>query len=225
MRLCPNGHKVDSETAAFCPVCGAAMGEEIQEEEKPPKRKRSWFVRLLMVGAALVGVLLCALIFSAVNDDDSSSPSVASGPTRTARPTATIGPTATSLPTATARPTRTPEPTRTTRPTATDVPTPSPEILQDYIDLLNDSGMGAFVETVQYDGDARWIEITVRDAWHYEPYQIRLQAAQLLWESWTRGFCPSEDGPDYCRISLVDGMGNNVGGSSWLAGSVIKVNE
>ncbi|MGI6380285.1 MAG: NBR1-Ig-like domain-containing protein [Anaerolineae bacterium] len=111
----------------------------------------------------------------------------------------------------------------------TPSPSPSPTIsargvLQSYIDLINETGMGEYVSEVGYDGDTKRVKITVRNAWHYEPEQVRLQAAQALWEAWAAGFCPDED-PDLCRIRLYDLMGNDLGGSSWLAGSIIKLDD
>ncbi|MHB0859323.1 MAG: NBR1-Ig-like domain-containing protein [Anaerolineae bacterium] len=99
---------------------------------------------------------------------------------------------------------------------------PTREAMQGYIDLINDTGMGAYIAVVEYDGDPSSIKITVRNSWHYEPKQIRLQAAQLLWDAWAKGFCPDSN-LDYCRIKLVDLAENDVGGSSWLAGSIIRV--
>ncbi|MGG6295257.1 hypothetical protein ACQ4M4_12780 [Leptolyngbya sp. AN02str] len=67
------------------------------------------------------------------------------------------------------------------------------------------------------------IIIEVSQAWHYDPKQVRLQAAQALWESWAKIHNPNE--PDKARIQLVDGRGNSVGGSRFLAGSLIYVDD
>ncbi len=65
--------------------------------------------------------------------------------------------------------------------------------------------------------------ITVADGWHYQPYQMRLQAAQNLWSAWAKIRSPSD--VDKARISIVDMNGNEVGGSRMLAGSLIWVQE
>jgi len=115
-------------------------------------------------------------------------------------------------------------PTPTSAPTSTRSPR---EALQGYIDLINSAGLGPYIATVGYDPylpDPNEIVITVRNSWHYEPKQVRLQAAQDLWKIWATGFCPAE-GLDSCRIELTDQNGNRVGGSSWLAGSIVKVQD
>jgi len=144
-------------------------------------------------------------------------------PTKTNTPTRTNTPT--KAPTATKTETRTKAPTPTRVPTRTRVPTPTKEPLQGFIGLLNKTGVNAYVAAVTYGGSPNSIEITVRNAWFYEPKQVRLQAAQALWEGWAAGFCPEKETSDLCRIRLVDSMGNRVGGSSWLLGSIIDVND
>jgi len=64
---------------------------------------------------------------------------------------------------------------------------------------------------------------TVPNRWHYQPYQIRLQEAQKLWRKWA--FIHSPDDLDGARIKLVDGMGNEVGGSKVWAGSMIWIKK
>lgn len=65
--------------------------------------------------------------------------------------------------------------------------------------------------------------ITVNNAWHGQPYQNRLQAAQGLWERWARIADTEEQ--DFSRIKIVDLRGNEVGGSRILGGSLIWVQE
>lgn len=73
-------------------------------------------------------------------------------------------------------------------------------------------------------GDKTWeAELTVRDIWHLRHYQLRLQDAQTLWEAWAVIASPSE--PDSARINLVDGNGNEVGGSRVWGGSLIWVQK
>ena len=65
--------------------------------------------------------------------------------------------------------------------------------------------------------------ITVGNAWHSQPYQMRLQMAQNLWQSWANVHSPKD--LDKARISLRDLNGNEVGGSRAFAGSLIWVQE
>lgn len=65
--------------------------------------------------------------------------------------------------------------------------------------------------------------LTVTNQWHLRNKQLRLQDAQTLWEIWANINNPSE--PDKARIQIVDGNGNQVGGSGLLAGSVIDVKD
>lgn len=67
------------------------------------------------------------------------------------------------------------------------------------------------------------LKITVSNAWHYQPYQMRLQAAQKLWNVWAATHSPDE--PDKARISIIDFNDNEVGGSRVWAGSLIWVQE
>jgi len=67
------------------------------------------------------------------------------------------------------------------------------------------------------------LTIVVTNAWHFQPYQIRLQAAQNLWNLWAKLRSPND--PDKARIELTDYNGNSVGGSRWLAGSLIWVKK
>lgn len=101
------------------------------------------------------------------------------------------------------------------------------KILQDYIKNINDAGVNQFIESVSYKyagTDECSIVIRVRNSWHYQHKQIRLQAAQNLWNLWTQSYY-LEDNKDKCRMELVDLNGNNVGGSSWLGGSVVNVKD
>lgn len=78
--------------------------------------------------------------------------------------------------------------------------------------------------SVRRSGDNIWTAtLTVKDIWHIRHYQIRLQDAQALWEGWATIASPRE--PDLARISIVDGRGNEVGGSRILAGSLIWVKD
>lgn len=65
--------------------------------------------------------------------------------------------------------------------------------------------------------------IKVTNLWHLMAYQIRLQSAQNLWNLWAAIDSPQD--VDLARISIVDLNGNEVGGSRFLAGSLIWVQE
>ena len=78
--------------------------------------------------------------------------------------------------------------------------------------------------TVERIGDHSWrATVTVSDLWHIRHKQVRLQDAQALWAAWAIVASPAE--PDRAFLKLVDYNGNSVGGSSWLAGSVVSVPE
>jgi pyruvate/2-oxoglutarate dehydrogenase complex dihydrolipoamide acyltransferase (E2) component len=67
------------------------------------------------------------------------------------------------------------------------------------------------------------LRITVSNSFHAEPYQNRLQSAQTMWKIWAGIHSPSE--PDKSFISIVDRLGNEVGGSRAIAGSLIWVQD
>lgn len=101
------------------------------------------------------------------------------------------------------------------------------KILEGYIKKLDDVGMNQFIELISYkyaSTDECSIVVRVRNTWHYQHKQIRLQAAQNLWNLWSQSYY-LETEKDKCRMELVDLNGNNVGGSSWLGGSVIGVKD
>ncbi|MFH0942658.1 MAG: hypothetical protein V1810_00610, partial [Candidatus Beckwithbacteria bacterium] len=99
------------------------------------------------------------------------------------------------------------------------------KILEGYIKKLDDVGMNQFIESVSYEyasTDECSIVVKVRNTWHYQLKQVRLQAAQNLWSLWSQSYY-LESEKDKCRMELVDLNGNNVGGSSWLGGSLVNV--
>ena len=67
--------------------------------------------------------------------------------------------------------------------------------------------------------DRHFARLAVANSWHYEPYQIRFQAAQNIWKLWAVIHAP--DDMDMARVKLVDLSGNAVGGSRALAGALI----
>lgn len=77
--------------------------------------------------------------------------------------------------------------------------------------------------SVERRGKSWKATLTVKNIWHVKHYQVRLQDAQTLWQAWATIASPKD--PDSARIVLVDGNGNEVGGSRALAGSLIWVQE
>lgn len=77
--------------------------------------------------------------------------------------------------------------------------------------------------SVERRGDSWKATLTVKNIWHVRHYQVRFQDAQTLWQAWAAIASPKD--PDKARISLVDGNGNEVGGSRILGGSLIWVQE
>lgn len=73
-------------------------------------------------------------------------------------------------------------------------------------------------------GSSMWeAKLTMRNLWHIRHKQLRLQDAQALWRVWASIASPSK--PDGARIKIVDQMGNEVGGSRILGGSLIWVDD
>jgi hypothetical protein len=82
---------------------------------------------------------------------------------------------------------------------------------------------GAAVVRVERGSTDDELKVTVANAWHYEPHQIRLQTAQSLWKAWAAIHAPAD--LDRARLRLVDLNGNDVGGSGWLGGSMVSVKK
>jgi hypothetical protein len=82
---------------------------------------------------------------------------------------------------------------------------------------------GDIVVSVSQGNDSNTAKITVANQWHYEPYQMRLQTAQITWKAWAGFRSPKE--PDKARIKIVDRMENEVGGSRIWGGSLIWVKD
>ncbi len=97
--------------------------------------------------------------------------------------------------------------------------------LDSYMKVLNaaDVRLIKSVSVGRISDDMWEATLTVDNLWHIRHYQIRLQDAQTLWEVWARIASPND--PDKARIKLVDQNGNEVGGSRFLAGSLIWVKE
>lgn len=88
---------------------------------------------------------------------------------------------------------------------------------------LKKAGVGNEIAFAFQGVDKHKLRVSVTDTWHIAPYQTRLQTAQRLQQAWARIHSP--DKPDEARISMVDEMGNEVGGSRVWGGTLIWVQE
>jgi hypothetical protein len=94
--------------------------------------------------------------------------------------------------------------------------------LDSFMAVLKAAGVGnELITNVSTKGET--VSITVANGWHYQPKQIRQQSAQVLWQTWAMIYAPND--LDKARLSLRDSVGNEVGGSRWLAGSLIWVDD
>lgn len=94
--------------------------------------------------------------------------------------------------------------------------------LDTFMAVLEAAGVGnELISNVSTRGET--ITITVATGWHYQPKQVRQQSAQILWQTWA--MIASRDNLDRARLSLRDAVGNEVGGSRLLAGSLIWVDD
>ncbi len=69
----------------------------------------------------------------------------------------------------------------------------------------------AYIEGVGYSDELRAVLIIVRNNWHTEPYQIRLQATQNLGEMWK--VCARIPANSAAPFFIGDLNGNEVGGT------------
>jgi hypothetical protein len=73
-------------------------------------------------------------------------------------------------------------------------------------------------------GDSYLIHVTVRDeAWTAFSYDRRLQLAKGLWAMCVKSVRPKM--ADFCHVRLVGEAGEDLGGSSYFAGSMIDVSH
>lgn len=97
--------------------------------------------------------------------------------------------------------------------------------MQTFMAAITSSGIDArFIVRVESDNnDDHTIVVVVGPYWFLMPKQLRLQAAQNMWQLWAKLDSPRD--LDKARIKLVDQNGNKVGGSGFLAGSMVDVDE
>jgi hypothetical protein len=180
----------------------------------PPKKSLSTIIALIIIGLVFGSCALCGVlggIGSLLNPNKpTASPTqIASASNQPVQSSATPQ----SSGEAANKPTNSSEPKKNT---ADDI--------QKYRTLMKsfDKGENVITNVTQGRVDGE-IKITVSNAWHYEPYQVRLQLAQNLWKAWAAIHSPDE--PDKSRIQIVDLNDNEVGGSRIWAGSLIWVQE
>lgn len=95
--------------------------------------------------------------------------------------------------------------------------------MEAFLNTIKRAGGSDAIVKVDVDSTGSNLTIYVDNVWHVMPYQLRLQAAQNLWSVWANIKAPNN--LDAARIKIADLNGNKVGGSSWLAGSVVKVDK
>jgi hypothetical protein len=80
------------------------------------------------------------------------------------------------------------------------------------LDGYNTNGVIIFTDlSVRDDGSCMTATVTVTGSWHILPYGSRLETAGILWRAWSTFTSASK--PGEASLSLVDRVGNEVGGS------------
>lgn len=89
-------------------------------------------------------------------------------------------------------------------------------------------GIGQVVKSWSCSGEDRdlfKVDVTINDeAWRTFDYDERLRLAKSLWEGAVHA-ARFESKPDSARIKLIGQAGEDLGGSNWLAGSMIDVSK
>ncbi len=179
----------------------------------PPKKSSSSKIALIVIGVIFGLCGLCGVLGGIVNLLNPNKSNVTTQTTNVANQAAP------SLPS--------PQATNEAANKSVNSSKPAPSVsdsIQKYRKLMRSIDKdGDIVTNITQGRMEGEIKISVSNSWHYEPYQIRLQLAQKLWEAWAATHSP--DDPDKARIQIVDGNGNEVGGSRVWAGSLIWVQE
>jgi hypothetical protein len=127
--------------------------------------------------------------------------------------------------------TQAPRPAKTPKPVPTKAPVqaqPEETPIEMFISVLKTKGLigeSGFISDVTFESDNKRAVLTVSNVWHMQAKQIRLQAAQNLWKQWAI-ICVNQavgNNADACPIKLIDNNGNDVGGSSFMGGSLVSV--
>jgi len=88
---------------------------------------------------------------------------------------------------------------------------PGKAMCDEFVKILEEAGASKFVDTVKVKGAK--FELTMKNGFVVQPYQLRLQMCQMLYKL-ARGI--SKDGAPPFR--LVDMMGNDIGGAGAFSG-------
>jgi len=89
-----------------------------------------------------------------------------------------------------------------------------------FVDTINKVAptAGIFISTVKRGAGDAYVVLGLKNIWHTQPYQVRLQVAQSLLIIWQR-----TRNDEHSYVTLTDLMGNEVGSTSaWSGMSVIK---
>ena len=89
-----------------------------------------------------------------------------------------------------------------------------------YVDTINKIApkAGVFISGVKRGFEDDTVVLVLKNIWHSQPYQVRLQVAQSLLIIWQR-----TRNDEHSYVTLTDLMGNEVGSTSaWSGMSVIK---
>ena len=97
---------------------------------------------------------------------------------------------------------------------------PDENAAETFMAVLKAAGVGNELVT-KVSTKGRTVSITVANGWHYQPKQVRQQNARILWQTWAMIYAPNDS--DKARLSLLDSVGHEVGGSRLLGGSLIWV--
>ena len=93
----------------------------------------------------------------------------------------------------------------------------------EFLELLNRTEMSKSIRAIGRGANNHELRLEVQRSWHSQPYDVRLKAAEVLWQAWAEIHSP--DDLDIARVQLVDSAGKEVGGSRDSAGSRIWVHK
>jgi hypothetical protein len=88
-----------------------------------------------------------------------------------------------------------------------------------YVNTINKIApqSGVFISTVKRGFEDDTVVLVLKNIWHTQPYQVRLQVAQSLLIIWQR-----TRNDEHSYVTLTDLMGNEVGSTSVFAGISVK---
>jgi hypothetical protein len=107
---------------------------------------------------------------------------------------------------------------------STPLPTGGNPNFELFLAELISSKAGMYISAVNKNREIKnTVDVYVFDRWHYLPYQVRYQMAQVVQVVWAR--CSRLSAYDDARIKIMDLNGNDVGGSTMFGGSIIWVSR